>query len=177
MTGPDPVLHAVAVAALVALWLHAGTVKLRDRLRFEGALAGYRLVPGALVLPASLVLPVLELLLAAGLVWPASRPAAALGSALLLALYAVAIAINLARGRGAIDCGCGGTPRPLHPWLVGRNLVLAGVSLALLVPTAARELVWLDGASAALALAAAVGLHATLEQWLHNAQAMRIQGR
>ena len=100
-----------------------------------------------------------------------------LASAALLATYAAAVGINLARGRRSIDCGCGGTPRPIQPWLVGRNLVLAAASLALLAPVGARALGGLDALNAAMALAVAIGLYATLEQWLHNRQAMREAAR
>ena len=172
MAAVDPLPHAVAAAALAVLWGHAAVVKLRDRDRLEGVVAGYRLLPGSLVRPASLALPGIELAIAAGLVAAATRGMAALASALLLLAYAAAVAINLRRGRRAIDCGCGGRPRPIHPWLVGRNAVLAGVSVALLAPVGPRALGVLDAVVATMMLAAAIGLHATLEQWLHNRQAL-----
>lgn len=168
----DPLVHAVAAAALVVLWGHAAAVKLRDRERLEGVVAGYRLLPEALAPTVSFVLPAIEFAVAAGLVSGVTRGVAALASAALLVVYAAAVAINLGRGRRAIDCGCGGRPRPIHPWLVGRNAVLAAVSAMLLAPVAPRELGVLDAANAAMMLAAAIGLHATLEQWLHNRQAL-----
>jgi uncharacterized membrane protein YphA (DoxX/SURF4 family) len=173
----DPLLHAVLVAALAALWLHAGIAKLRDLARLEGVIADYRLLPDALVQPASRALPVIELAVAAGLVAAPAREAAALVSVVLLVVYAAAVAVNLRRGRTSIDCGCGDAPRPIHTWLVGRNAVLAAASLALLVPVGARALGWLDALNAAMALAAVVGLYATLEQWQHNRQAMQAATR
>ncbi|MEI7446927.1 MAG: MauE/DoxX family redox-associated membrane protein [Burkholderiales bacterium] len=172
MPATDPLIHAVVTAALVVLWGHAAVVKLRDRERLEGVVAGYRLLPAALAPTVSRVLPAVELALAAGLVGSATRGVAALASAALLAVYGAAVAINLVRGRRAIDCGCGGRPRPIHPWLVGRNVVLAAVSASLVVPVAPRELGPLDAVNAAMMLAAAIGLYATLEQWLHNRQAL-----
>ena len=173
MSGIDPMPHAVAAAALAVLWGHAGLTKLRDAARFEGVLADYRLLPAAMVAPLARVLPWLELALAAALVSTATRPAAAIASAAMLLAYAAAVAVNLGRGRRSIDCGCGGEPQPIHPWIVGRNGVLAAVSVALLAPLGPRELGALDGLNAATALAALVGLHATIEQWLRNRQAMR----
>ncbi len=173
----DPLLHAVLVAALAALWLHAGIAKLRDTTRLEGVIADYLLLPAALARPAALALPAVELAVAAGLVASPARAAAALVSAALLGVYAAAVAVNLRRGRHSIDCGCGDAPRPIHVWLVGRNAVLAAASLALLVPVGARALGWLDALNAAMALAASVGLYATLEQWQHNRQAMRAATR
>jgi hypothetical protein len=173
----DPLVHALLAVALAVLWGHAAVVKLRDLERLEGVIADYRLLPAPIARPASRVLPALELAVAAGLVLAASRPAAALASAALLATYAAAVGVNLARGRRSIDCGCGGAPRPIHAWLVGRNAVLAAASLALLAPVGARALGGLDALNAAMALAAAIGLYATLEQWLHNRQAMREAAR
>jgi hypothetical protein len=173
----DPFLHALLAAALAVLWGHAALVKLRDPDRLQGVVADYRLLPAALARPASRVLPLVELAVAAGLVLAPARPAAVIASAVLLAAYAAAIAVNLARGRRSIDCGCGGAPRPIHPWLVGRNAALAAASLALLAPVGARALGWLDALNAAMALSAAIGLYATLEQWLHNRQSMRAASR
>lgn len=173
----DPLPHAIAAAALALLWGHAGAMKLRDGARFEGALAAYRLLPPAAVVPIALALPWVELLIAAALVVGASRAWAAPLSAAGLLLYATAIAINLVRGREAIDCGCGGTPQRLHPWRVGRNLLLALVSIGLLLPVADRPLGVLDAATAVMALGATIGLDATLEQWLRNRQSMRATAR
>lgn len=172
MFAVDPLLHAVAAAALAVLWGHAAVVKLRDRDRLEGVLAGYRLLPAWLVGPAARGLPAVELAIAAGLVAATPRGPAAVASAVLLLVYAAAVAINLRRGRRAIDCGCGGRPRPIHPWRVGLNGLLAGVSLALLAPVGPRGLGLLDAVNAAMMLAVLIGLHATLEQWLHNRQAL-----
>ena len=172
MAALDPLGHAILAAALAVLWGHAAFVKLRDPDRLEGAVADYRLLPAAFARPVSRLLPIAELAIAAGFVLSSTRPVAAFASASLAVAYAAAIGANLARGRRAIDCGCGGVPRPLHPWLVGRNLAFAGASLALLAPVGARALGGLNALTAAMALLAAIGLHATLEQWLHNRQRM-----
>jgi len=171
----DPVLHAVTVAALVALLLHAALGKLRAPLHFAGVLADYRLLPAAWVTPASWLLPIGELAVAAGLALPATRSAAALACAALLLAYAAAIGINLARGRRTIDCGCGGPDarRPIQPAMLARNAALAALAASLLAPLAPRELVWLDWLHATMLLAAAVGLYATLGQWTQNRRVLR----
>lgn len=114
-------------AGLVLLVFGAAVAhKLRQPNEFIRALAGYRLVPDIglrfwWVLPLVELVAVLELLLSTG----ESRWLALS----LLLLYAVAIAINLLRGRYDIDCGCGGESTPISWGLVVRNIVLAGLAL------------------------------------------------
>ena len=52
----------------------------------------------------------------------------------LFVLYAVAISINLFRGRRHIDCGCGGDGTAIGWGLVVRNVVLAGLALPQQIP-------------------------------------------
>jgi len=97
----------VAVRTLVALvFLSAAVGKLRHRLALQGVIANYRLVPDALVKPIAYLLPPAEALLAIWLVsgWAASSAAAA--AAGLLCVFAVAMAVNLGRGRRENDSGC-----------------------------------------------------------------------
>jgi hypothetical protein len=165
----DPALHAVLCASLVLLFLLAAAHKLRAPRSFAAQLAEYRLLPAAASLPGALALAGAELALCLGLCAPAlSRPASA-GAALLLALYAGAIAINLLRGRDAIDCGCGFAPRPLGAGLLLRNALLAAGALTAALPVLPRALGWVDAvtiaggtATAALVFGAADGLAARL---------------
>ena len=55
------------------------------------------------------------------------------GAAFLLTLYGLAIAINLGRGREAIDCGCHGFSgrQRIAGWMVVRNLLLATLAALL----------------------------------------------
>ena len=91
--------------ALGLFFIVAALPKLADPPSFAHMIYNYRLVPGGLVNLSALVLPWLELLCGVALVlglW--NRTAAAL-IGLLLLVFVVAIAANLARGN-AIDCGC-----------------------------------------------------------------------
>lgn len=112
----------IALSALFALAAHH---KLKDRPRFQAQLADYRLVPAALVAPATLTLAAAEIVTALALLmqnsWHWSGPLAAT----LLLLYGAAIGINLLRGRAHIDCGCGDTPQLLSGWLLLRNAAMA----------------------------------------------------
>jgi hypothetical protein len=69
------------------------------------------------------------------LVMPEVSFSAALASIALLAVFAAAMAINLLRGRSAIDCGCGQSflAQTLSWTLVVRNGVLAALLLPSLI--------------------------------------------
>lgn len=165
----DPALELVLRGAL-ALLLGAGAVqKARDLASFRAAIEGYELLPARAAAVAAAGFAGLEAVLAIGLLAPAAaglRPAALGVAALLLALYAVAIAINLARGRREIDCGCSGPAAhiPLSGWLLARNAVLIGAALACSGGASARPL----GAVDALTIAGAITLLALAWTALHG---------
>ena len=156
----DPVWSLALRSGLALLLASAAIAKLRDLGGFTAALAGYRLLPVTFVRPVAGALIGAELALVLGLWLPALRAACAVGAALLLSLYGFAIAVNLARGRRDIDCGCGGPlgRQPLSEALVLRNALLVGAALAAALPVAPRSLGWLD----AWTLVAAAGAMAAL---------------
>ena len=159
----DPTLALAAALVLAAVFGAAAPPKLAARDVFAGVLANYRLLPDALVTLVALVLPCLEIAVAAGLLFPATRPLAALGACLLLLLFAAAMVVNLLRGRSDIDCGCAiGLLRERIGWpLVARNLLLAVAALLLVVGTPSpRALGWLDLVTLLATVAAALLLHA-----------------
>jgi len=151
----DPCLSAVARLSIALVLGVAAVHKLRDPGAFRSALGGYRLLPDALVPAAAVLLAALEVAAAAALALPGSGPAPALLAALLLALYTAAIAVNLARGRRDIDCGCSGPARrqPLGPGLLLRNALLVAAALLGAAPVGARPLLWLDFLTVAAAVA------------------------
>jgi hypothetical protein len=142
----DPLPVLVLRMALAVLFASAAWHKLRARATFQGVLEAYRVLPPALVPVAAPALAGAELAVAAALLVPAGRVAGALGAVALLALYAVAIAVNLWRGRREIDCGCGVSDarQPISEWLLARNALLAAAALSTLRPFAPRALVWVD---------------------------------
>ncbi len=156
----DPDVGALIVAAFALLFASASWHKWRAPAEFESVLLNYRLIPAGLSPALKLLIPSLELGLAIGLLVPAARSAAALAGIVLLAGYAAAIAINLRRNRRDLDCGCGARRdrRPIAPWMVGRNVLLASVLALALVPVAPREL----GAIDALTIGGGVAILALL---------------
>lgn len=178
----DTLIFRCLALALMLIFIPAGLHKLGDMTRFVGIVADYRLLPGNLVRPAAYLLAVLEIALGVGWLIPALRPqhlpVLYWLSALLLLIYALAITINLARGRRHIDCGCGFaagpdsgsgvTAHPLSAWHVLRNLVLVTLALLPLGGIAHREPVLLDHVVLVLALGALLFLYAALNQLLGN---------
>jgi hypothetical protein len=167
---PDPVVgHALAGAAAL-VFLVGAAQKLRDARSFRAALAAYRLLPDVLVAPAALALPALEIVAGLALLAPAWRGAGAVLAAALLALVTGAVAINVARGRTDIDCGCGGAEgRQRLSWgLVARNAMLLGAIAASGQVPVTRALGALDHATVAFASLALYGLFACASQLLAN---------
>ena len=119
---------AIAIRILIALvFLSAATAKMRNWPIFRGVVANYRLLPQALVGPVTYALPPAEAAIGAMLPTGLFAPWAEAAAAVLLGAFAVAMGINLLRGRRQIDCGCfqGALKQPLRWTLVGRNALLA----------------------------------------------------
>jgi uncharacterized membrane protein YphA (DoxX/SURF4 family) len=171
----DPAIANLASVALAAIFATSGAMKLADLDLFEGALANYRLVPRMLEKPAAIALPVLECGCAAAVLVPITRAAGALGILALLTIFTGAIAINLARGRTNVDCGCFGPAlrQDLSTWMLLRNAALAALAVAALMPFAVRRIVWLDWVTIALGAAAAVVLYFSANYALANAPMTR----
>ncbi len=116
--------------ALAGIFLWAAAHKVRNRLAFRAILGQYGLMPESLVGIVAPMIVAAEIAAALALLVPAGTipgvPTASL-AALLLCVYCGAIAVNLMRGRTAIDCGCGGEPTPLSGWLLVRNGLLLGL--------------------------------------------------
>ena len=129
---------SLAIRVLVALiFLTAALGKFRHRLVFQGVVANYRLLPEIAVPAFALGLPPVEVAVAAALLFvPSSWPAVC--AAALLILFALAMGINIQRGRRHIDCGCfqSALEQNLSWILVTRN---AGLALLLAVPATVPE--------------------------------------
>lgn len=162
MIGIDILPVLVADILLGGLFLLGGIAKVKDFPSFTGTLGNYMLLPEALVTPAAAAIVAVELLAgvaAIGAVMIGTQLAMGVIAALLL-LYGAAMAINIARGRDDIDCGClgfGSTRATLGWELVARNMLLAAIALAVFaLPLAPRPLGaadWISGIGAVAALA------------------------
>jgi putative oxidoreductase len=121
---------ALARVLLGALLVWAGAAKIGHAEALAGAIAGFRLLPPALVAPLAVILPFFEVLLGlyllAGLF---TRIAAAIATAQFL-IYAAAIASAVLRGIPA-NCGCFGPgDAAVADWPhVALDLALAAIAL------------------------------------------------
>jgi Methylamine utilisation protein MauE len=140
----DPAAAGIVVGVLALILFGAAWHKFSEPNAFLSALAGYRLLPEVLLGAATRGVPAIETALGLGLLLPATRSIALMGTAGLLLLYALSMAVNLMRGRDYIDCGCGGAAHPLSWGLVVRNIMLAGTAMAVSGPGAERSFDWTD---------------------------------
>jgi hypothetical protein len=174
----DPALQLALYGAAALLFLSAAAHKLRDLAGFRSALGAYALLPASALAPAAATLAAAEVAVGTGCLIPFVAPAACLAGAGLLAVYSGAIALNLARGRRSIDCGCGGPGgrRPLSAGLLARNAALAALLVLAAFPAGARTLVWLDAFTCVSLLIALALFHAALDVALANAARLRWEG-
>lgn len=166
----DPIISTATALALSVIFASAAGHKLKNPNWFRQQIRKYELIPGMAVPAAALALPIIELTTAVGLLWSASRPLAGILALLLVSAYALAIGINLLRGRADIDCGCSGpaTPQPLQPGLLIRNLGLAILACVTLLPILDRPLNLHDNFISIAAGTVITLLYLTADLWLAN---------
>jgi hypothetical protein len=125
---------SASIMVLTGLLMTIGAAaKLADAGGFARDVAAYRLLPDWLASPASRALAIAEAAVGIALLvlpqWSVSR----LCATLLLTMFAMAVAINLWRGRRDINCGCTIGAKAMIGWgIVIRNAALTG---GLLLPT------------------------------------------
>ncbi len=175
----DPALVLLLRAALALLFSVAAVHKARALREFRAVVGAYRLLPAGLVAPAAIALPAVETAVATALCTPRLGGAGLLGAAALLLLYAGAMAVNLARGRRDLDCGCLGPARrrPIGPGLVARNLALAAAALGGAAAPGLRPLVWVDAVTVGAGTVALAALWVAAERLAAHAPALaRLRG-
>jgi hypothetical protein len=170
-------LGEVARLTIAVIFALAAFHAMREWTVFGGIVEQYRIAPRWLALIAARVLPPLELAAGAALVLPMTSGDGAVLGLCLMALFAVAITVNLARERVWIDCGCGGANgQKLSPGLVLRNLVVTfGLVVALMAPPrgVVDSMTTLGVIGASLAL---IALYFTANQLMTNVQAYGAPG-
>lgn len=165
-------------------WLVAGVFaialahKLAAFAAFERVLRDYRILPAAVVPFTARLIVFLEASVIFGLASGFWLPSSAALACALLASYGAGIALNLARGRRDIDCGCfgpaerAGNGHSLSGWLLLRNLGLIMMTLLIFMPVGGRELMWLDLTTVAAAVAAGLVLYLAADQLIANGPAL-----
>lgn len=169
----DPVIARALGAALSVVLLAGAWQKWREPEIFRAALENYRLIPDGLLAPVSRLMPAWEAGAGFLLLLPATRAAGGLLTAALLLVVTAAVIVNLMRGYGDIDCGCGGLGSGLGEQSLSWGLVVRNGILLAALPVAsgegiARAMVWLDYLTVAGGTLALVGLYASANQLMAN---------
>jgi uncharacterized membrane protein len=124
------VLAADLCIALTGLiFILAGLTKILKPKPFVEALIRYKILPVSLLSPVAVSLPLVEFVLGVAILRSGKSQTIAGICALLLLTFAVAMAVNLLRGRGNTPCGCGFLGKGTISWsLVSRNVAFAGIA-------------------------------------------------
>ena len=118
---------------IAALLLATAAGKLLDLRGFASVLETYRALPEHALLPLAVLVPLLEVALAAWLLAGRRLRSAALASAAMHAAYGIWAGVTLARGVSVPNCGCFGVflTRPLTWGTVLEDGVMVAASLGL----------------------------------------------
>jgi hypothetical protein len=169
----DPLIIKAIALGMGLLFLTAAWHKLNSPAEFKASLVDYQLLPEWLIKPVGLALPAIELIIGTSWILGWSVRWIAYASAALLTIYTLAIAINVARGRVHIGCGCGApgsdsSDQPVSGGLVIRNCLLISAALIPTMPLRERTLGVVDFVVIAASLSAAILLYAAVAQLLTN---------
>ena len=169
----DPLVLKIISIGFGLLLLLAAVHKLTALPKFRATLTAYEIMPGALIAPASILVPIVEALLGAAWLLNLEPTLVAMTTAALLTSYMSAIAINLLRGRIHIDCGCtmgtaAGRDQQLSWGLVARNAILIMAALTATVPISERAIGLVDYVTLVAGLLAIVLLYGAANQLLNN---------
>ncbi|MGM0452943.1 MAG: MauE/DoxX family redox-associated membrane protein [Thermodesulfobacteriota bacterium] len=108
MTAPNrifPLFTILVRLVLGGIFLYAGVPKIFDPAGFAETISLYQILPAPWIHPVAIVLPWLETLLGACLIFGIWLPGAVVMVNLLLFAFTGALVFNYARGLN-IDCGC-----------------------------------------------------------------------
>ena len=170
----DPVILYSLIGSFALLFALSALEKYQDMATFQSTLENYQLLPVMLSKSASNLVFAAEIVTTTVLLTPAYLYGVTL-AIMLMALYTGGIAINLARGRTHIDCGCLGSQGDgISFYLILRNAGLLTMLALCLTPVIARDLIWLDYATIVLFLAAATAAYATANLMITHANQHRL---
>ncbi len=126
----DPMIDLCLRFVLALVFAGAAMSKLQNTDEFHGVVRNFRLLPRSIDGAFAFVLPWIELALAVSLITGLGLAAGSTAAGALLVIFAIAIAINIVRGRTEIDCGCfrHGLRQHLNWALVSRNAGLAAAA-------------------------------------------------
>ena len=176
----DPLLLRITSLGFALLFLIAAAHKFSNREHFRASFEAYEIIPASLSALVTKIIPPLELLLAFG--WLAFGLFAiefklvTLVSVGLLVSYALAIGINLKRGRNYIDCGCtfphsntsnaDSGSQQISLGLFYRNVLLIIMAVICIIPGSDRSLQLVDFFGLFFSVVTLILLYGTFNQIL-----------
>ena len=176
----DPLLLKIISLGFALLFLIAAVHKFSNRDPFRASFEAYEIIPASLSALVTKIIPPFELLLGVG--WLAFGLFAiefklvTLASVGLLVSYALAIGINLKRGRNYIDCGCtfsnsntsnaDSGSQQISLGLFYRNVLLIIMAIVCIIPAGDRSLQLIDVFALFFSVAALILLYETFNQIL-----------
>ena len=104
-----PVVERGIRWSLSGIFIYSGLIKLMDPQRFAEVISGFGLLPHALIFPAAILLPILEVVAGVGLIFTLRGSLAAITAMLALFMAVLVYGIHLGLD---IDCGCFGPEDP-----------------------------------------------------------------
>ncbi len=104
-----PVVERAIRWSLSGIFIYSGLMKLMAPQRFAEVISGFGLLPHAVIFPAALFLPILEVAAGVGLVFSLRGSLAAITAMLSLFIGVLVYGIHLGLD---IDCGCFGPEDP-----------------------------------------------------------------
>ncbi len=119
------VVLAVSIA-VAALFIYAGSDKIRDPLQFADSTAAFAILPAVFINLLALGLPPFEIACGLLLLAPPTRRVGALALVVISVMFFTALLSALLRGL-TLDCGCFGIGTPSRPrmWVeLGLDIVL-----------------------------------------------------
>ena len=125
-------LSAIATGLIALIFAVTAHHKIFNMFEIQGIVRDYRLLPTILVKPMALMITIAEIGTVILLVIPSTRLIGASIAILMLALYTLAIAINLFKGRVTIDCGCGAGGQGISWFHVLRNTIYSTFPLLII---------------------------------------------
>lgn len=164
----DPAIAHLIILDIAALLTWSALQKFSAQREFLDVVRAYRVLPETASRAAARLIPAVELAVAAAILAPPSRRAAGLTAAALLLLYGGAMAVNLARGRRDLDCGCSlaSGRRLIAAWMPVRNAMIACAAGAVSLPWIQRPLGVLDWVTVVAGASASALLYASVDALL-----------
>lgn len=169
MPALDPLIFYWVKYFIALVFLLSLSHKFRDFGLFAQQVRDYRVIPSVFITTSAVLIVLSEAAVVLLLIVTDAAVGIYLASFLLL-IYAIAMMINLLRGRTEIDCGCAGpgNGQAISYALVIRNCLLAILVLSAGVVTTGRVLLSADYVMLILSLVVSILLYLTINQLIAN---------